>query len=68
VNAAFSFGGTELVGLAAAETANPLKTLPKATKQVTKKKKKKRNRRRRKSRKRNPGAFYGFPEASMRVL
>lgn len=34
VNAAFSFGGTELVGLAAAEAANPRKTLPKATKQV----------------------------------
>jgi amino acid transporter len=34
VNAAFAFGGTELVGLAAAETSNPVKTLPKATKQV----------------------------------
>ena len=34
VNAAFSFSGTELVGLAAAEAANPRKTLPKATKQV----------------------------------
>jgi len=34
VNAAFAFGGTELVGLAAAEAANPRKTLPKATKQV----------------------------------
>ncbi len=34
VTAAFSFAGTELVGLAAAETANPRKTLPKATKQV----------------------------------
>jgi yeast amino acid transporter len=34
VNAAFSFGGTELVGLAAAEASNPVKTLPKATKQV----------------------------------
>jgi len=34
VNAAFSFGGTELVGLAAAEAANPRQTLPKATKQV----------------------------------
>ncbi|BFZ55748.1 histidine permease [Savitreella phatthalungensis] len=34
VNAAFSFAGTELVGLAAAETANPRKTLPKAAKQV----------------------------------
>ncbi|ODQ64844.1 amino acid permease [Nadsonia fulvescens var. elongata DSM 6958] len=34
VNAAFAFAGTELVGLAAAETANPRKALPKATKQV----------------------------------
>ncbi|KAH8801738.1 amino acid permease/ SLC12A domain-containing protein [Xylogone sp. PMI_703] len=34
VTAAFAFSGTELVGLAAAETANPRKTLPKATKQV----------------------------------
>jgi len=34
VSAAFAFGGTELVGLAAAETANPAKTLPKAIKQV----------------------------------
>ncbi|CAF1215997.1 unnamed protein product [Didymodactylos carnosus] len=34
VSAAFSFSGTELVGLAAAETANPRKTLPHATKQV----------------------------------
>lgn len=34
VTAAFSFGGTELVGLAAAETDNPTKTLPAATKQV----------------------------------
>ncbi|ODV88724.1 hypothetical protein CANCADRAFT_45221 [Tortispora caseinolytica NRRL Y-17796] len=34
VTAAFSFAGTELVGLAAAETANPRKTLPKAAKQV----------------------------------
>jgi amino acid transporter len=34
VVAAFAFGGTELVGLAAAESANPLKTIPKATKQV----------------------------------
>ncbi len=34
VTAAFSFGGTELVGLAAAETENPRKSLPKATKQV----------------------------------
>ncbi|WFD36847.1 hypothetical protein MCUN1_003737 [Malassezia cuniculi] len=32
--AAFAFAGTELVGLAAAETANPRKTLPKAAKQV----------------------------------
>ncbi|KAK4983793.1 histidine permease [Elasticomyces elasticus] len=34
VTAAFAFGGTELVGLAAAETANPRKTLPSAIKQV----------------------------------
>lgn len=34
VTAAFSFTGTELVGLAAAETANPRKTLPTAVKQV----------------------------------
>ena len=34
VNAAFEFAGTELVGLAAAETANPRKTLPTAVKQV----------------------------------
>jgi amino acid transporter len=34
VTAAFAFGGTELVGLAAAETANPRKTIPGATKQV----------------------------------
>ena len=34
VTAAFAFAGTELVGLAAAETANPRKSLPKATKQV----------------------------------
>jgi amino acid transporter len=34
VTAAFSFGGTELVGLAAAEADNPRKTLPTATKQV----------------------------------
>ncbi|KAI0999384.1 putative amino-acid permease [Podosphaera aphanis] len=34
VSAAFAFGGTELVGLAAAETANPRKSIPKATKQV----------------------------------
>lgn len=32
--AAFSFAGTELVGLAAAESANPRLTLPKAVKQV----------------------------------
>ncbi|GAV28490.1 hypothetical protein PMKS-001961 [Pichia membranifaciens] len=32
--AAFSFSGTELVGLTSAETANPRKTLPSATKQV----------------------------------
>ncbi|XP_055339229.1 uncharacterized protein LOC129588858 [Paramacrobiotus metropolitanus] len=34
VTGAFAFGGTELVGLAAAESANPRKTLPRATKQV----------------------------------
>jgi amino acid transporter len=34
VNAAFAFSGTELVGLAAAETANPRKSLPTAIKQV----------------------------------
>lgn len=34
VTAAFSFAGTELVGLASAESANPRKTLPSATKQV----------------------------------
>ncbi|KAF4778495.1 amino-acid permease inda1 [Colletotrichum scovillei] len=34
VTAAFSFGGTEMVGLAAAEARNPRKTLPKATRQV----------------------------------
>jgi len=34
VTAAFSFSGTELVGLAAAETANPSKALPTAIKQV----------------------------------
>ncbi|KAK9322788.1 general amino-acid permease GAP1 [Lipomyces orientalis] len=34
VTAAFAFAGTELVGLAAAETANPRKTLPTAVKQV----------------------------------
>lgn len=34
VTAAFAFGGTELVGLAAAETANPRKSLPTACKQV----------------------------------
>ncbi|KAJ9216472.1 hypothetical protein DTO166G4_2060 [Paecilomyces variotii] len=33
-NAAFAFAGTELVGLAAAEAANPRKTLPTAVKQV----------------------------------
>lgn len=31
---AFSFGGTEMVGLAAAEAANPRKTLPKASRQI----------------------------------
>lgn len=34
VTAAFSFSGTELVGLAAAETANPRIALPTAVKQV----------------------------------
>lgn len=34
VNAAFAFAGTELVGLAAAESKNPRKDLPSATKQV----------------------------------
>ncbi|KAI4207568.1 MAG: hypothetical protein LQ346_000500 [Caloplaca aetnensis] len=34
VVAAFAFAGTELVGLAAAETANPRKSLPTAVKQV----------------------------------
>lgn len=34
VNAAFAFGGTELTGLAAAEAANPIKSIPLATKQV----------------------------------
>lgn len=34
VVAAFSFGGTEMVGLAAAESANPRKSIPQASKQV----------------------------------
>ncbi|CAN8096980.1 unnamed protein product [Discula destructiva] len=34
VTAAFAFGGTELVGLAAAESDNPRKAIPKATKQT----------------------------------
>lgn len=34
VTAAFSFAGTELVGLTAAETVNPAKSLPSAIKQV----------------------------------
>ncbi|KAL4893343.1 amino acid permease-domain-containing protein [Aspergillus ambiguus] len=34
VNAAFAFAGTELVGLAAAETSNPRKSLPTAVRQV----------------------------------
>lgn len=34
VTSAFSFGGSELAALAAAETENPKKSLPKATKQV----------------------------------
>ncbi|KAI0887507.1 amino acid permease/ SLC12A domain-containing protein [Annulohypoxylon maeteangense] len=34
VVAAFAFGGTELVGLAAAESSNPRQAIPKASKQV----------------------------------
>ena len=34
VTAAFAFGGTELTGLAAAESADPVKMVPKATRQV----------------------------------
>ncbi|KAF5556554.1 amino acid transport GAP1 [Fusarium mexicanum] len=34
VTATFSFGGTEMVGLAAAETSNPKKSIPAAVKQV----------------------------------
>lgn len=34
VTASFAFGGTELTGLAAAESENPRKQIPKATKQV----------------------------------
>ncbi|KAI3140465.1 hypothetical protein CBS147326_2166 [Penicillium roqueforti] len=34
VTAAFAFGGTEMAGLAAAEAANPAKSIPKASKQV----------------------------------
>lgn len=34
VNAAFAFSGTELAGLAAAETDNPTRSLPQAVKQV----------------------------------
>lgn len=34
VTASFAFGGTEMVGLASAEAANPRKSIPKATKQV----------------------------------
>ncbi len=34
VVASFAFGGTELVGLAAAESANPARAIPMATKQV----------------------------------
>jgi amino acid transporter len=34
VTAAFAYTGTELTGLAAAESANPLKEIPKASKQV----------------------------------
>lgn len=34
VTAAFSYAGTELIGLAAAETTNPRKEIPKAAKQI----------------------------------
>jgi len=34
VTASFAFGGTELTGLAAAEALNPIKSIPKATRQV----------------------------------
>lgn len=34
VTASFSFGGTELTGLAAAESVDPVRQIPKATKQV----------------------------------
>ncbi|KDN40886.1 putative amino acid permease [Tilletiaria anomala UBC 951] len=34
VSASFAFSGTELIGLAAAETANPRKEVPKAAKQI----------------------------------
>ncbi|PWN35891.1 putative GAP1-amino acid transport protein [Meira miltonrushii] len=34
VTASFAFAGTELIGLAAAETANPRKEIPKAAKQI----------------------------------
>lgn len=34
VTAAFAYTGTELVGLAAAETKNPIKEIPRASKQV----------------------------------
>jgi amino acid transporter len=34
VTASFAFGGTELTGLSAAESENPVRDLPKATKQV----------------------------------
>ena len=34
VTAAFAFGGTEVIGLTAAETDNPRKTIPRATRQV----------------------------------
>ncbi|KAF2708130.1 hypothetical protein K504DRAFT_382407 [Pleomassaria siparia CBS 279.74] len=34
VTASFAFGGTELTGLAAAEAADPVRQIPKATKQV----------------------------------
>jgi yeast amino acid transporter len=34
VTASFAFGGTELTGLAAAETDNPRKEIPRASRQV----------------------------------
>lgn len=34
VSAAFSFSGTEMIGLSAAETKNPAKSVPKASRQI----------------------------------